>query len=77
MTHEELQVLGRLVSAYLDVAEINALKRQTMTMQDWVVELDSFLKMTHNDILNNKGTVSYSEALKKHMRNIINTCIII
>ena len=36
-----------------------------MTMQDWVVELDSFLKMTHNDILNNKGTVSHSEALKK------------
>ena len=77
LTHEELQVLNRLVSAYLDVAEINALKRQTMTMQDWVVELDSFLKMTHNDILNNKGTVSYSEALKKLMRNIINICIII
>ena len=65
LTHEELQVLNRLVSAYLDVAEINALKRQTMTMQDWVAELDSFLKMTHNDILNNKGTVSHSEALKK------------
>ena len=77
MTHEELQVLGRLVSAYLDVAEINALKRKTMTIQDWVVELYSFLKMTHNDILNNKGIVSYLEALKKLMRNIINTCIII
>ena len=44
MTHEELQVLNRLVSAYLDVAEINALKRQTMTMQDWGVELDSFFE---------------------------------
>lgn len=62
---EELQVLNRLVSAYLDVAEINALKRKTMTMKDWIGELDSFLTMTHNDILHTKGTVSHEEALKK------------
>ena len=65
LTNEELQVLNRLVSAYLDIAEINALKRKTMTMQDWVNELDSFLKMTHNDILQTKGIVSHEEALKK------------
>lgn len=65
LTFEELQVLNRLVSAYLDVAEINALKRKIMTMQDWKEELDGFLKMTHNDILNSKGTVSHEEALKK------------
>lgn len=65
LTYEELQVLNRLVSAYLDVAEINALKRKVMTMQDWVSELDSFLKMTHNDILNDKGTISHEKALKK------------
>ena len=65
LTYEELQVLNRLVSAYLDIAEINALKRKTMTMHDWIHELDSFLKMTHNDILHKKGTVSHEEALKK------------
>ena len=65
LTHEELQVLNRLVSAYLDIAEINALKRKMMTMQDWINELDSFLRMTHNDILNTKGAVSHEEALKK------------
>ena len=65
LTYEELQVLNRLVSAYLDVAEINALKRRVMTMQDWINELDSFLKMTHNDILNSKGNISHEEALKK------------
>ena len=65
LTHEELQVLNRLVSAYLDIAEINVLKRKLMTMQDWVNELDSFLKMTHNDILQTKGIVSHEEALKK------------
>ena len=65
LSYEELQILNRLVSAYLDIAEINALKRKTMTMQDWVHELDSFLKMTHNDILQTKGIVSHEEALKK------------
>ena len=65
LSMEELQILNRLISAYLDVAEINALKRKTMTMKDWVGELDSFLTMTHNDILHAKGTVSHEEALKK------------
>ena len=65
LSMEELQILNRLVSAYLDVAEINALKRKTMTMKDWIGELDSFLTMTHNDILHTKGTISREEALKK------------
>ena len=65
LSMKELQILNRLVSAYLDVAEINALKRKTMTMKDWIGELDSFLTMTHNDILYTKGTVSHEEALKK------------
>lgn len=65
LSMEELQILNRLVSAYLDVAEINALKRKTMTMKDWIGELDSFLTMTHNDILHTKGTISHEEALKK------------
>lgn len=54
-----------MVSAYLDVAEIKALRRKTMTMNDWVKELDYFLKMTDNEILNYKGTVSHKEALEK------------
>lgn len=36
-----------------------------MTMQDWIKELDSFLTMTHNDILNNKGKTSHKQALEK------------
>lgn len=34
-------------------------------MQDWINELDSFLKMTHNDILQTNGTISHEDALKK------------
>ena len=65
LTLEELQVLNRLVSAYLDIAEINALKGNVMTMQDWIRELDSFLTMSHNDILKTKGSISHEQALKK------------
>lgn len=65
LTEEELNILNRMVSAYLDIAEINALNRNPMTMQDWVNELDTFLKMTRKDILKNSGKVSHEEALKK------------
>ena len=65
LTEEELNILNRMVSAYLDVAEINALDRHPMTMQDWIDELDSFLKMTRKDILKDSGKISHEQALKK------------
>ena len=65
LTEEELNVLNRMVSAYLDVAEINALDRHPMTMKDWTHELDSFLKMTRKDILKGCGTISHEKALEK------------
>lgn len=65
LTEEELNILNRMVSAYLDIAEINALDRHPMTMQDWIDELDSFLKMTRKDILKDSGKISHEQALKK------------
>lgn len=65
LTEEELNILNRMVSAYLDVVELNALDRRPMTMQDWVNELDTFLKMTRKDILSNSGTISHKKALEK------------
>lgn len=65
LTEEELNVLNRMVSAYLDIAEINALDRHPMTMKDWINELDSFLRMTRKDILTNSGTISHEKALEK------------
>ena len=65
LSKEELDMLNRMVSAYLDVAEINALSMQPMTMEDWKKELDGFLTMTHKDILQGAGTISHEKALKK------------
>ena len=54
-----------MVSVYLDITEFNALDRRVMNMQDWINELDDFLKLTRKDILNHKGIVSHEQALKK------------
>ncbi len=65
LSADELNILNRMVSAYLDVAEINALDRHPMTMQDWLNELDMFLKMTKKDILKSSGVISHKKALRK------------
>ena len=62
---EELEVLNRMVTAYLELAELQALNRQPMYMTDWVARLDDFLTMSGRDILTHAGTVSHQQALEK------------
>lgn len=61
----ELDVLNRMVTAYLEIAELQALSRRPMYMKDWIQRLDDFLNMTGNDILKNAGSVSRKQMLKK------------
>jgi hypothetical protein len=65
LNEEELNVLNRMVTAYLELAELQALNRKPMYMKDWIERLDDFLKMTGNEILKNAGTISHERALKK------------
>ena len=65
LSEEELQAMSRLVSAYLDLAELQANRRMPMTMQDWAEQLDSLLKLTRNDILTDAGKIS-AELAKRH-----------
>lgn len=65
LTEKELNVLNRIVTMYLDYAELQALNEKTMTMKDWVNELEYFIKMNRKDVLQNKGTVSHKDALEK------------
>lgn len=58
LTKEELEALGRIVNAYLDLAEERALRKIPMTMEDWTKRLDSFLEFTERDILQHSGKVS-------------------
>ena len=52
LTAEELNILNRIVSAYLDLAEIQALNRKPMYMKNWIEKLDEFIKISGNEILN-------------------------
>lgn len=61
----ELDTLNRIVTAYIEVAELQAQARQPMTMRDWAAELDNFLRMTRKDILTHAGKVSAEAALAK------------
>lgn len=65
LSEEELAVLNRLVSAYLDIAEINAIQRKPMTMNDWIDVLDGFIKMSRQDVLINAGRISAEIAQQK------------
>jgi hypothetical protein len=65
LTTEELVVLNRVVTAYLEFAELQALNRKPMTMRDWIAKLDDFLRMGDRDILTHAGTISHEQALRK------------
>ncbi|MFN4233719.1 MAG: virulence RhuM family protein [Bacteroidia bacterium] len=68
LTEKELQVLNRLVSAYLDIAEINAMQRKPMYMKDWIEILDGFIKMSRQDVLTHAGKISAELAQKKALQ---------
>jgi hypothetical protein len=65
LNEQELNILNRMVTAYLELAELQALNRKPMYMKDWIERLDDFLKMTGNEILQHAGTISHEQALKK------------
>ncbi|MDD3913226.1 MAG: virulence RhuM family protein [Bacteroidales bacterium] len=65
LTDFELQQLQRIVSAYLDMAELQAIRHIPMTMEDWEKRLNGFLTLMDRKILNDAGTVS-AELAKAH-----------
>jgi hypothetical protein len=65
LTEDELQALNRIVAAYLDFAELQALRRKPMTMRDWIAKLDDFLKLSEHELLDHAGTISAETAKEK------------
>ncbi|MCR5620461.1 MAG: virulence RhuM family protein [Treponema sp.] len=65
LTENELKVLNNLVSAYFDLAEINAMEHKTMYMSDYVEHLDRILSGTGKAVLENAGKVSHKQAVEK------------
>ena len=65
LTEDELQVLNRIVNLYIEYAELQALERKAMTMRDWIVKLDAFLKISGRKLLDHAGKISAEEARRK------------
>lgn len=65
LNEKELNILNRITSAYLEFAELQAIRQKPMTMKDWIAKLDDFIKMTGSELLQNAGTISKLEAENK------------
>lgn len=65
LDEKELNILNRITSAYLEFAELQAIRQIPMTMKDWIAKLDDFIKMTGSELLDNPGKISKLEAENK------------
>jgi hypothetical protein len=65
LTEEELHVLNRIVNLYIEFAELQALERRPMTMKEWIVKLDDFLKISGRELLDHAGKISAEAAKAK------------
>ncbi len=65
LKEDEINILNRIVTAYLEFAELQAIRKKPMYMKDWLAKLNDFLKMTDNEILEHAGTISHAQAKEK------------
>jgi len=65
LNDDELDTLNRIVTSYLEFAELQAKRRKTMMMKDWIKKLDDFLSLGDFDVLKTKGIISHKQALQK------------
>lgn len=65
LSHDELQVLARIVNAYLDFAEMQAMRQIPMTMADWETRLNGFLTLWDREVLQDAGRITAELAKAK------------
>lgn len=61
---EELEALNRIVTAYLEFAELQAMNRRPMTMAAWIAKLDDFLRLSDREVLTHAGRIGREQALE-------------
>ncbi len=65
LNEKELNLLNRIVTAYLEFAELQAVRKKAMYMKDWIAKLDDFLRLGDHDILTHAGKISHEIAVAK------------
>lgn len=71
----ELEILNRIVTAYPEIAELQAINQIPMTMQDWIERLHLFLTMAGHELLTDAGSISHETAIKKARIEYENYCM--
>jgi hypothetical protein len=62
---DELEALNRIVVAYLEFAEVQAMSRKAMHMADWIAKLDEFLRLGDREVLRHAGRVTHEAAVAR------------
>lgn len=62
LNEDEIKILNRLVAAYLEFAELQAIRQRPMYMKYWIEKLDDFIKMSGSELLEHAGKISHEEA---------------
>ncbi|MDO9493973.1 MAG: virulence RhuM family protein [Acetobacterium sp.] len=62
LNEDEINILNRLVTAYLEFAELQAIRQKPMYMKDWIAKQDDFIKMSGSELLSNAGKISHDQA---------------
>lgn len=65
LNEKEISKLNRLVTMFIDYAELMAEDEQLMSMKDWLAETDHFLTNNRRNVLDGKGKISHDDAMKK------------
>ncbi len=65
LNEKEIARLNRLVTMFIDYAELMAEDEQLMSMKDWLAETDRFLTNNRRKVLEGKGRISHDEAVKQ------------
>ena len=65
LNEKELKILNNIVSAFFDLAEVKAMNQESMSMRDWITQLDKLISVFDKQVLTEAGSVSHAEAMKK------------
>lgn len=57
--------MSKIVTAYFDIAEVQALNLEPMYMRDWLETINDYLKLTRREILTTKGRISHKQTIEK------------
>jgi len=70
LTADEIVHLNKIVTAYLEFAELQALNRRPMYMADWISKLDEYLKLSERKVLDHTGSITHADAVAKAQREL-------